>query len=712
MMEQQNLNSAAPLASVWIAENPDGTYTNNVLWADFPDTDVIRVADTYYLVSTSMHLFPGAPVLRSKDLIHWHFESYALPYDQVLSLANPGQKMDLENGHIYDRGAWAGSIRYNPQLQKFYYLVNMQDGTLQEYAILSVADRASGPWKLYRLSQRLYDPGLLFDDDGTAYVIHGQGQLYVTRLKLVDANTGEYAVDEAFAETDESGGHNKPFFNYENGYYNEGSHAYKINGTYYVLTTPTWADTGTKKEICIQTKDLVHGPYLVKDIHSSFMNFGENGIHQGGIVDVPLKNGDREWWSVIFQDRHKLGRTPTLQPVFWETDEAGLSWPMIGAKGKNGCLAVSTFRRPSIETADAQTSTKKIQYLEDFGSPALALCWQWNHIPDDSKWNLTERPGYLRLYTATVTDDLAQSRNTLRQRVIGPESSATVKLDISHMTYGDISGLAVHQCQYNYIGVRCLLDTCEKEIIINDRGVEIISQKLPKGTTMIWLRAEAVKMEYRSKFYYSLEGTQFQILGDVYEMHYGDYVGMGYGVFHFATRALGGYVDLDSFEINATTINHNLKPLGTRIEAEHYDNQKYEIYPGREPQYQNNPLTEWTRDEHDTECLTKWGSAYDLAVSNLHNGDWVQYNRIDLGAGTDQVIVRVSFTADEGRLEFCAGDPQGKLVARLNLTNTGGEECFQTFCAKTAPSLSGIQKLFLVYYGPDKACRINWFSFQ
>lgn len=711
-MEQQYINSSDTLASVWIAENEDGTYTNDILWADFPDTDVIRVADTYYLISTSMHLFPGAPVLSSKDLIHWHFEGYALPYDQVLSLANPGQTMDLKNGHIYDMGAWAGSIRYNPKLHKFYYIVNMQDGTSKEYAILSVADHASGPWKLYRLSQRLYDPGLLFDDDGTAYVIHGQGQLYVTRLKLVDAKTGEYAIDETLIEADGNGCHDKPFFNYTDGYYNEGSHAYKIGDTYYVLTTPTWANTGTKKEICIQTKDLVNGPYLVKDIHSSFMNFGENGIHQGGIVDVPLKNGSSEWWSVIFQDRHKLGRTPTLQPVFWETDEAGQSWPMIGAKAKNGCLAVPTFRKPSIEIADVQTSTRRIHYLDDFEYDTLDLCWQWNHIPDDSKWNLTERPGYLRLYTATVTDDLAKSRNTLRQRVIGPESSATIKLDISHMTDGDIAGLTVHQRHYNYIGVKCLSDTCEKEIIINDHGTEVISEKLPRGTTTIWLRAEAVKMEYRSKFYYSLDGTHFQILGGIYEMYYGDYVGMGYGAFNFATKALGGYVDMDSFEVNTTTINHNLKPLGTKIEAEHYDDQKYELYPDQEPQYKNNPLTTWTSDTHRTELLTKWGSAYDLSLCNLRNGDWVQYNRIDLGSGADQVIVRVSSTANDGRLEFHADAPDGKLLASVTLSNTGDEECFQTFCAKTDPSLSGIQKLFLIYFGPDQTCRINWFSFR
>lgn len=343
---RQNKFSSDALASVWLSDNGDGTYTNGLLWGDYPDNDVIRVDDTYYMASTSMHLFPGCPIVSSKDLVHWKYESYALPYDQLLELANEGHFLELQNGNIYDLGAWASSLRYNERLKKFYLLVNIQDGTPEEYATLSVADSASGPWKVYRLSQRLYDPGLFFEEDGTGYVVHGQGELYLTRLRLVDEMTGEYRVDETFVSADEEGQHNRKFYNYAGGYFNEGSHVYKKDGIYYILSTPTWDKTGTKKEICIQTENLADGPYEVRDIHSSFMNFGENGIHQGGIVDVPCEDGNTEWWSIIFQDRHKLGRTPTLQPVYWEVGENGLKWPMIGEKNKNGQQAVVTYRKP------------------------------------------------------------------------------------------------------------------------------------------------------------------------------------------------------------------------------------------------------------------------------------------------------------------------------------------------------------------------------
>ena len=42
------------------------TYTNPVLDADWPDPDVVRVGDDYYLVASSFNRAPGLPVLHSR----------------------------------------------------------------------------------------------------------------------------------------------------------------------------------------------------------------------------------------------------------------------------------------------------------------------------------------------------------------------------------------------------------------------------------------------------------------------------------------------------------------------------------------------------------------------------------------------------------------------------------------------------------------------
>ena len=49
---------------------------NPVLPLDYPDPDVIRVDDTYYMVSTTMHFMPGCVILRSYNLADWEIYSY------------------------------------------------------------------------------------------------------------------------------------------------------------------------------------------------------------------------------------------------------------------------------------------------------------------------------------------------------------------------------------------------------------------------------------------------------------------------------------------------------------------------------------------------------------------------------------------------------------------------------------------------------------
>jgi len=54
-------------------------FTNPVIWQDFADLEVIRVGDTYYYTGSTMHYSPGAPVLRSYDLVNWEFIGHSVP---------------------------------------------------------------------------------------------------------------------------------------------------------------------------------------------------------------------------------------------------------------------------------------------------------------------------------------------------------------------------------------------------------------------------------------------------------------------------------------------------------------------------------------------------------------------------------------------------------------------------------------------------------
>ena len=51
---------------------------NPIIKADYPDPDVIRVGDTYYMVSTTMYFMPGCVILKSYDLANWEIVSYEI----------------------------------------------------------------------------------------------------------------------------------------------------------------------------------------------------------------------------------------------------------------------------------------------------------------------------------------------------------------------------------------------------------------------------------------------------------------------------------------------------------------------------------------------------------------------------------------------------------------------------------------------------------
>src|SRR5215510_5514080 len=87
-------------ASLYAQHNP-------VIFADVPDMAMMRVGDTYYMSSTTMHMSPGVPIMKSKDLINWSIVNYA--YD----ILEDDDQMNLSNGkNSYGKGSWASCIRY------------------------------------------------------------------------------------------------------------------------------------------------------------------------------------------------------------------------------------------------------------------------------------------------------------------------------------------------------------------------------------------------------------------------------------------------------------------------------------------------------------------------------------------------------------------------------------------------------------------------
>lgn len=499
--------------TVWNADNGDDTFTNPLMWGDWPDPDVIRVGSWYYMVSTSMHYVPGCPILKSRDLVNWQMAGYAV------SRYTEDARYNLIGGDRYLRGSWAATIRWHNG--KFYvgFCTPSWSGESQGHFSMCIADKIEGPWERIIFPEYLYDPGLLFDDDGKVYVVHGQGTLYVTELSADARRVAGPPVEiwsKGFKSAHELGG----------GYGMEGSHAYKINGKYYI-TCPAGGTGGW--QICLRS-DNIYGPYEYKLIMNDDRSYSGNGLHQGGMVR--LKNGD--WWFVIMQDRGPIGRVPHLVPVKWVD-----GWPMLGSGGED----VVTYPKPRTGKSKKRCSPAT---SDEFSSSRLGLQWQWNHNPDDAHWSLTARRGWMRL-TAMKAEDLRHARNTLTQRVQGPSCEGSVEMDALGLRDGDIAGFGVFQFPYAYVAVK--QEKSRRHLVMFNDGCEIETADM-QGHDRVWIRVRVTDKDFTAVFFYSLDGKNFFPIGNALHMGLGlDWTANRFALFHFSTTegGVGGTADFNWF---------------------------------------------------------------------------------------------------------------------------------------------------------------------
>ena len=505
---------------VWTPDNGNGTYKNPILWGDWPDPDFIRVDDEFYFVSTSMHYVPGCPILKSKDLVNWEMAGYAVDnYDE-------DPRYNLQGGEMYLRGSWAATIRHHNGLFYVGFCTPNWGKEKGQFSICTAKD-VKGPWKRTIFPEYLYDPGLFFDDDGRVYVVHGQHKLYVTELAadaLLVKGENKLVWDKSIPVP---AGSSAPHSIYGM----EGSHVYKING-YYYITCPAGGTEGW--QVCLRSKDI-YGPYESKIIVQDESSYPNNGLHQGGMLQ--LKDGS--WWFLIMQDRGPIGRVPHLVPVKWID-----GWPMLGKNGEGKGVVVND--KPNV----GKTYPVKVPATSDeFSASKLGLQWQWNHNPDNSKWSLTKRKGYLRLQ-ASLANDLTMARNTLTQRVQGPASTGTVELDVSGLKDGGIAGFGIFQSPYAFIGVK--KDGPDQSLVMVNNGkvIDSIAGFAPKK---LWIRAEATHEKFIAKFSYSMDGKNFIPFGNELNMGLGyTWTANRFALFHYSTKEAGvnGYVDFNWFRFS------------------------------------------------------------------------------------------------------------------------------------------------------------------
>ncbi|MGW0506884.1 family 43 glycosylhydrolase [Micromonospora sp. NPDC003241] len=497
---------------------PGGNFTNPVVWQDFADVDIIRVGDVYYMSASTMHYSPGAPVLRSYDLVNWEFAGHSVPRLDF------GTKYDMASGqHAYVDGIWASTLNYRPSNRTYYWAGCIDFAQTHIYT----ASAVDGTWSRHTtIPNCYYDAGMLIDDNDTMYVAYGNGTISVAQLSA-DGRTQVRA--QQVYQTPSSIGTL------------EGARFYKRNGAYYI-----WLTRPANGQYVLKSTNGPFGPYEQRQVLLNMQGpISGGGVpHQGGLVQTQTG----AWYYMAFTDAYPGGRMPTLAPITWTAD----GWPQV--QTVNGAWGVN-YPNPL-----PLRPLKPLTGVDTFAGTQLGVQWEWNHNPDTSRFSVNNG---LRLQTATVTNDLYRARNTVTHRIQGPTSTATVELDYSAMRDGDRTGLAMLRDNSAWIGVR--RDNGATRVVMTNgltmgsnnwnttsTGTEIASAAVSGGR--IWLRANAdirPGSGRQARFSYSTDGVTFVSLGNALTLNnnWTFFMGYRFGIFNFATSALGGAVTVRRFEL-------------------------------------------------------------------------------------------------------------------------------------------------------------------
>ena len=466
---------------------------NPMLWADVPDPDVIRVGDTFYLVSTTMHLMPGAPIMKSKDLKNWETVGY------IFDKLTDSPKYDMKEGTVYGRGQWATSLKYHNG--KFYALLAPNEAGAMGDTYIFTADKAEGPWKILSRMRHFHDCSLFFDDDNRVYVIYGTGEMMELKSDLSDVIEGTH--QQIFQrEVDEKG-------------LLEGSRVIKHNGKYYLLMISHVYAPGRHREdgdwygIIFQDRGGV-GRVLTLMPCRWINGWPMLGDENGKVPDTvrALKNGEPKT-SIVNSDDFddaKLG-------LHWQWNHNPIdkAWSLTERPGflrlKTSRVVPNIYLAPNSLTQRMMGPTCSASVCIDLAHLKDGDCAGFAAFNSDSGLLTVKKKG------KRLVLEMAEQKVELTERekaVTAVEEQIIESVDIKQ----------------NKIWLR--IDADFRPVGGNQYG----------GTDL-------------ATFYYSLDGEQWTKIGSDYKLTFDwrrFFMGSKFTLFCYTTKKPGGYADFDYFD--------------------------------------------------------------------------------------------------------------------------------------------------------------------
>ena len=505
--------------------------TNPFICADMPDVDVLRRGDCYYMVSTTMFFMPGAPILKSYDLMNWEIVSYV--FDRIAD----NDIYELKNGkNAYGKGQWATSLTFHGGMYYTCFVCHDMKKTFIYYT----DDIEKSYWEHYEIDAANHDMSFLFWQ-GRSYLVYGNGDIRIIELNDDLSGVKEGGVDRILFSTPVEG----------IGLRCEGCRAIVKDGFIYLLFIE-WPKDGNerRREVCYRAKSL-DDEFERRIIMDDDCGYRNCGVAQGTIFD----DEDGNWYCMMFQDHGAVGRIPYLMPMKWED-----GWPLPGTDGKvpkffeiPGATMQGDGSKSGSGDMDVEASSviDNLIVSDSFSHTenVLPIQFQWNHNPISEAWSFTERPGYLRLKAVHIADGLMTARNTLTERTATPFSSFTIEGDFSRMNDGDHSGLAAFMGFYGTIGLKktggeYFLFTGKKDSPDEMLSVSDI-EGFDAGSFFLKVDFDFEAGDDTAHFYYSADGKEYKEFGTPLQMRFtlDLFVGYRIGIFMYGTGMTGGITD-------------------------------------------------------------------------------------------------------------------------------------------------------------------------
>jgi len=425
--------------------NVENFFKNPILAGFYPDPSICRVGEDYYLVNSSFSYYPGVPIFKSNDLVHW---------SQIGHVLNRPEQLNLD-GLGVSEGIYAPAISYHGGI---FYLTTTLVGKGGNFVV--TAENPAGPWSnpIWLGNVVGIDPSLFFDDDGKSYIVYNGEP--PQRKPLYDGHRAiwMYEFDKISKKTFGekhlivNGGTDitqKPIWI-------EGPHIIKKDGYYYLIAAE--GGTGTNhSEVVFRTKDI-KGPYksyksnpILTQRHLGPQR--EFPVTCAGHADfVETQNG--QWWAVFlacrpYEGNHfNTGRETFLVPVKWVNE-----WPLINPGNE---LVKYSYPVPDLK------KTSNIPYplngnftiKDDFKNSQLSNYWIFLRTVRESWYSLTRSPGQLSIRLRPETIDEKKNPSFIGRRQQHAYCYAAVALDFRPGAENETAGIIAFQNEnhYYYLG--------------------------------------------------------------------------------------------------------------------------------------------------------------------------------------------------------------------------------------------------------------------